>query len=288
MNDKDKATAWLGNWMRSVSPWMWIVIGVVAFGLLAARPASWARPDQAPDYQTVPTVTPTPTSPAQAPTPTPTTRPTDTPIPPRPTNTPVPSQPTATPTPGQPTPTAILPPGPTPTPTATAATMAQPAVLPEQCWTFPTPGFQPERLAAVSFEAESAQFLVVPGQTINLRLTVTNNSSSTAHQVLICNPLDPNVQPNTPVASQGQARLEGQGLIAELGDLPPGATAQVNVELYIPTDYPLGRVIENQAWLFFDGQRASTSLLTWALPPAWLPPVGAPRACSAGPGAHAQ
>jgi hypothetical protein len=36
----------------------------------------------------------------------------------------------------------------------------------------------------------------------------------------------------------------------------------------------LGGVIESQAWLFADGQRASTDLLTWALPPAYLPPTG--------------
>jgi hypothetical protein len=40
-------------------------------------------------------------------------------------------------------------------------------------------------------------------------------------------------------------------------------------------------VIENQGWLFSAaGLRASTGLLTWALPPAYLPPTGSQSAAS--------
>jgi hypothetical protein len=139
----------------------------------------------------------------------------------------------------------------------------------------PTPGFQPARLDGIAFEASSDQSLVVPGQQVLLRLSVTNGGAEVLPNALICNPLDPALLAGTPAASQGQARLESQGLIAELGDLAAGATARVELSLTVPADQPLGTVIEDQAWLFFDGQRASTSLWTWALPPAWLPPTGA-------------
>ena len=65
-----------------------------------------------------------------------------------------------------------------------------------------------------------------------------------------------------------------EGLVVEVGDLAPGATATAEMSLTIPVDFPLGGVIQNQAWLFAGGQKASTSLLTWALPPAYLPPTG--------------
>ncbi len=252
--------------------WLWIAIGLLALGLLAARPASWARPDQSPDYQTIPTLTPTPTTPSEPPTATwtPTARPTAIP----PTNTPAPNSPTDTPAPGQPTNTP--PPTNTPVPIqpTETPTPAAPAVAPSQCWTFPTPGFQPQRLPDLAFEADSPQQLVTPGQTVQLRLVVTNNGNAEAPDVLICNPLVPALQAGQPSASQGQVRVESAGLIAELGDLPAGASAEVTVDLTIPSDQPLGRVLENQGWLFSGGRQASTGLWTWALPPAWLPPTG--------------
>lgn len=121
---------------------------------------------------------------------------------------------------------------------------------------------------------ESVQFLVVPGQTITQRLLVENTGASALSDVLICNPLNPALAPGQPTTTQGVARIEREGLLVELGDLAAGQRAQVDLSLRIPADYPLGGVIESQAWLFADGQRASTDLLTWALPPAYLPPTG--------------
>ena len=65
-----------------------------------------------------------------------------------------------------------------------------------------------------------------------------------------------------------------EGLIVEVGDLLPGIKATAEMSLTIPVEFPLGGVIQDQAWLFAEGQRASTNLLTWALPPAYLPPTG--------------
>ena len=127
---------------------------------------------------------------------------------------------------------------------------------------------------ALQWRIESDQFLVVPGQTITQRLLVENTGAIALPDVLICNPLNPALVPGRPATTQGVARIEPEGLLVELGDLAPGQTAQVDLSLRIPADYPLGGVIESQAWLFADGQRASTDLLTWALPPAYLPPTG--------------
>lgn len=251
--------------LRQALPW--IVAGLVAIGLLAGQPSAWARPGQAPDYQTIPTLTPTPTDRGQQPTPTePSGQASPTPA----VDTPAPPQPTDTPAPGQPTATSTPTPAGKPSPAATSG----PAALPADCWALPTPGFTPERLESLRFEAESDAYLVVPGQTVRLRLIVRNNGQRPASAVLLCAPLSPALQRGQPVASQGAARLEPAGMVAQLGDLAPGRTAQVELSLSIPADQPLGTVVENQAWLFSAGQRASTSLLTWALPPAWLPATG--------------
>lgn len=236
--------------------------------VLAGQPAAEARTAAAPDGQTVPTVTPTPTRPGQVPG--------DTPTPAQPTETPQPGQPTDTPVPpGQPTPTPLPPPNAPPTATPLPPALAPVApVVPGRCWAVPTPGFAPVRQASLAFEAQSDETLIVPGQTLHLRLLVTNRGSAAVRNVVICNPLVSALRPAQPEASQGAVRLEPEGLIAELGDLAAGREAQVTVALTVPADYPLGGVIENQAWLFAEGQQASTGLWTWALPPAWLPPTG--------------
>lgn len=259
----------------------WVVAGTLILGLLAAIPSAWARPSQSPDFQTVPTITPTSQPPDATPTPEP-NEPTDTPEPGQPTDTPVPTDTpapvtpnattTLTPTLGAtPTSAASPVPGGTPSPLATVSAVTAPS----QCWTVPTPGFQPvPAVASIDFKAITAQPLAVPGQTVKLQLAVTNKGTATLKNVLICNPLDPALTPGQPKASQGQVERDAKGLIATLGDLPAGKTATVDVDLTIPATQPLGGVIENQAWLFSNGQAASTNLLTWALPPAWLPPTG--------------
>ena len=254
----------------------WTVVGLAILGLLAFMPGAWALPEQSPDFQTVPTLTPTPTRPGAGVTVTPAPG-TATPAPA--TATPPPGA-TATPTPPPgATATATPPPGATatatPTRTRVAPLPAQPAgPAIASCWTVPTPGFVPVRVASVAFTIESGQSLVVPGQTVTQRLSVQNIGSTDLSDALICNPLNPALVPGVPTTTLGRARLEPQGLVVELGDLAAGETAQVELELRIPADFPLGGVIESQAWLFSAGLQASTDLLTWALPPAYLPPTG--------------
>lgn len=129
-------------------------------------------------------------------------------------------------------------------------------------------------MTSVRWTAESDQRLVTPGQTITLRLLVENTGPNALADVLICNPLNPALIVGQPRTTQGRAWIDAAGLAAELDTLEEGQVARVELSLRIPADYPLGGVIENQAWLFSNGQRASTDLLTWALPPAYLPPTG--------------
>lgn len=250
---------------RRLLPWA-VVIGVLGIMLLAAMPGAWALPSQSPDFQTVPTITPTPTRPG----------PTNTPRPGQPTDTPAPGQPTDTPAPGQATDTPA--PGVTPVASLTI-TATQPAggavpVLPANCWAVPTPGFAPQLVSGISFTVESDQFLVVPGQQTTLRYIVVNQGNSDLSGLLVCAPLEPFLERGAVTASDGEAQLVADGLVFELATLAAGASAQVELQLAIPADAPLGSVIENQAWLFAEGIQASTDLLSWALPPAYLPPTG--------------
>lgn len=255
------------GWVRHAAWVTLTLVLVIAVGYVAGDPNAWALPDQAPDYQTVPTLTPTPTSAAPRPTATPTrSQPGPTATNPPPTNTPAPSEPTNTPLPAPPTNT--------PVPSATPSPPTQPDGQGASCWTLPTPGFSPVEVANLSFQAQSDEYLVVPGQTVHLRLVVANDGTSTARNLRICAPLNPALQRTQPTASQGQVRLEQPGLVADLGDLGAGEEAVVALELDIPVEYPLGGVIEHQAWLFSAAQRASSNLWTWALPPGWLPPTG--------------
>ncbi len=206
------------RWPRTAA---WVIIGLCILAALAILPNAWALPEQTPDFQTVPTLTPTPTRPGAGPTNTP--APTATP-PPGATDTPAP---TDTPPPGA-TATATPPPGATATatatPTATAtATRAAPAatltVRPGAAsrWAAPTPGFAPERAASLEWRVESAQFLATPGQTVTQRLLVRNTGASALSNVVICNPLNPALTAGAPQMTQGQARIEPEGLLVELG-----------------------------------------------------------------------
>ena len=259
----------------------WTVVLLLGLIFLAAMPGAWALPNQAPDYQTVPTLTPLPTRPGQAtdtpgpqPTDTPApSQPTDTPAPNQPTDTPAPSQPTDTPVPGQPTNTPTS--SPTASPTRLAVTVTP--VLPATCWTVPTPGFSPLSAPDIEFVVQSDQLLVVPGQQVTLRYIVTNQGDVDLADLLVCAPLEAILGRGQVSASDGAARLVADGLIFELADLAAGDSVTAEVQLTIPASAPLGSVIENQAWLFADGIQASTDLLTWALPPAFLPPTGHDR-----------
>lgn len=280
MKIKDRSSVSESRPGRGVLPW--IVVGAVILGIFAIMPGAWALPEQAPDFQTVPTLTPTPTDRAATPTPPRVTatpgQPTDTPAPgATPTDTPAALTPTAVPqtaTPLAGTPTAAASASPIASATATQVTVTPVPVGLGDCWTVPTPGFEPVQVESLKFEATSDQGLVVPGQVLTLRLTATNLGDDVVENVLICNPLDPALQRGTPTSTQGEASLVAQGLVVDVGDLLPAISATAELTLTIPIDFPLGGVIEDQAWLFAESQQVSTSLLTWALPPAYLPPTG--------------
>ncbi|MEZ4770208.1 MAG: hypothetical protein R2844_17500 [Caldilineales bacterium] len=253
---------------------LWTVGIVLGLALLSAMPGAWALPSQSPDFQTVPLWTATPTSPGATNTPPP-DDPTNTPIPGQPTDTPAPPQSTNTPAPGStPSATANTTTTTTTTATATRPPVAATAVVPATCLTVPTPGFSPQSVEGVGFAVESDQFLVVPGQQVRLRYIVTNQGDTDLTDLLVCAPLETILGRGQVSASDGTARLVADGLLFELAELGAGDSATAEVQLTIPANASLGSVIENQAWLFADGIQASTDLLTWALPPAYLPPTG--------------
>ncbi|MFZ2362546.1 MAG: hypothetical protein WA040_24610, partial [Anaerolineae bacterium] len=98
--------------LRSPRALAWVIVGLFVLGVLAVMPGAWALPNQAPDFQTVPTLTPTPTRPSGGATAT------NTPPGAPPTNTPPPgATATYTPPPGS-TATSTPTPGPSATPTA--------------------------------------------------------------------------------------------------------------------------------------------------------------------------
>ena len=76
MKTKDKSLEVRRNSPRRILPW--VVAGVLILGVLSVMPSVWALPQQAPDFQTVPTLTPIP-PPATDPPPA-TSAPTDTPV----------------------------------------------------------------------------------------------------------------------------------------------------------------------------------------------------------------
>ena len=91
-------------------------------------------------------------------------------------------------------------------------------------------------MQGLEFVADSDQGLVVPGQTLKLRLTATNVGDKTIEDVLICNPLDQALQRGKPEVSQGKASLVSEGLVVEVGDLLPGIKATAEMSLTIPVD----------------------------------------------------
>ena len=57
MKTKDRSPESRSNSLRRVLPW--VVVCALVLGVLAVMPSVWALPQQAPDFQTVPTLTPT-------------------------------------------------------------------------------------------------------------------------------------------------------------------------------------------------------------------------------------
>ena len=57
MKTNDRSPESRSNSLRRVLPW--VVVGALVLGVLAVMPSVWALPQQAPDFQTVPTLTPT-------------------------------------------------------------------------------------------------------------------------------------------------------------------------------------------------------------------------------------
>jgi uncharacterized repeat protein (TIGR01451 family) len=247
------------RWMmrRLQSGWIFICAGLVLFLALSASPSVQARElnQTVPRPTATPTITGVPTVTA-----TPPTAPTNTPVPgaPAPTDTPVPGAPapTNTPVPGAPAPTN------TPVPGTTPAAQTAPAIA-------VTPTF------ALSLQM-SAPTMGLPGDTVEIRYTVTNPSSTVANNVTIRNLVPEELILISVESDTGDSRLENEGenrtvVILEWESLAAGQSVEATLFATILPDLAPGSVIDNLAVAFADNAAGNTAGISIGLPPALLP-----------------
>ncbi len=126
-------------------------------------------------------------------------------------------------------------------------------------------------------EQEMAPQDVTPGQTINIRLVVTNTLAESVTGILLLDHLDPGLQPLEVRASQGAARVQGQVVLVDVGTMEAGQTVLVLIEARVDPSARDGQIILNQATVDFDGGRTSSEARAAGLPPAELPATGRER-----------
>jgi len=204
--------------------------------LLVAIPSAWATPEQSQAAQmTVPTRTP---KPAVSP-------------PPQATDVP---QATEQPT-RQPTDLPTVLPG-TPVPTLSAATPAVPA-----------------NAAELVLKKEVAPAAAWPGATLVYTLTVSNQGTASAQQVVVQDTLPADLVPGT-IAPGADARWEGQTLHVQAPILPPGSKLVIAYNAAVRVNTRPGGVISNRASAAAAGNLRAAASASVTLPPAELPPTG--------------
>ncbi len=126
-------------------------------------------------------------------------------------------------------------------------------------------------------EQEIAPQDVTPGQTMNIRLVVTNTLAEPVTSILLLDRLDPGLQPLEVRASQGAARVQGQVVLVDVGTMEAGQIALVVIAARVDPGARNGQIILNQATVEFDGGQASSAVGAAGLPPAELPATGRDR-----------
>jgi uncharacterized repeat protein (TIGR01451 family) len=223
---------------RGARPIGYLLVLFALAALLVAIPNAWATPEQSQSAQmTVPTRTPKPAATTPPP-----VQPTDAPAATRP--------PTDVPTvlPGTQVPTL-----PVATPAASAATPATAA-----------------RLLLVKEVAPAAAW---PGATVYYTLTLTNQGTASARQIVIQDTLPDELVPGA-IAPGPDARWEGQTLQAQVLVLPPGSQLVIAYGAEVRVNARPGSVISNSASAAATGNLQAAAGATVALPPAELPPTG--------------
>jgi uncharacterized repeat protein (TIGR01451 family) len=249
------------RWMmrRLQSGWIFICAGLVFLLALSASPSVQARELN----QTVPRPTATPTI---------TGVPTVTATPPiAPTNTPVPGAPAPTDTPisGAPAPTD------TPVPGSTPATAGTPVTTPAVTQPQAAPAIAVTPTFALSLQM-SAPTMGLPGDTVEIRYTVTNPSSTVANNVTIRNLVPEELILISVESDTGDSRLENEGenrtvVILEWESLAAGQSVEATLFATILPDLAPGSVIDNLAVAFADNAAGNTAGISIGLPPALLP-----------------
>jgi uncharacterized repeat protein (TIGR01451 family) len=80
---------------------------------------------------------------------------------------------------------------------------------------------------------------VLPGDTVTIVIEACNVGDATCEDVVVSDALPSELEVISASASQGQAVIEGNGVRAEFGDLPPGACATLTIVARVRDDVPL-------------------------------------------------
>jgi uncharacterized repeat protein (TIGR01451 family) len=88
---------------------------------------------------------------------------------------------------------------------------------------------------------------VLPGDTVTIVIEACNVGDATCEDVVVSDALPSELEVISASASQGQAVIEGNGVRAEFGDLPPGACATLTIVARVRDDVPLCTQFTNVA-----------------------------------------
>ena len=88
---------------------------------------------------------------------------------------------------------------------------------------------------------------VLPGDTVTIVIEACNVGDATCENVVVSDALPPELEVISASASQGRAVIEGNGVRAEFGDLPPGACATLTIVARVRDDVPLCTQFTNVA-----------------------------------------
>jgi len=88
---------------------------------------------------------------------------------------------------------------------------------------------------------------VLPGDTVTIVIEACNVGDATCKDVVVSDALPPELEVISASASQGRAVIEGNGVRAEFGDLPPGACATLTIVARVRDDVPLCTQFTNVA-----------------------------------------
>jgi uncharacterized repeat protein (TIGR01451 family) len=212
-----------------------LVLAVLAV-LLIAIPSAWATPEQIRAAQTVPTRTSEPPPP-------PPSEPTN---PPSSDSSDSGDQPTATPTISAEAPLAPVTATPPGTRAAAAKLLLRKEVAPVSAW---------------------------PGATLHYTLTLSNQGTAAAQQIVLLDPLPADLVPGS-IAAGTAAQWEGQVLRVQAETLAPNSRLVLVFTADVRANTRPGSVISNRASATADGNLRATASASVALPPAELPPTG--------------